>query len=218
MNSFVPGYLQSQGQTLNYPCALQSDCAAGYCCSAVPGSYQKTCQMPNSDGIIRHQWTIRKMDIVLPGYTQSNPSYGIEQSNSGIVEPGWKVHIVANEGDVIEVLVKNGLDQEGTSLHWHGMMQNGTNWSDGATGATQRPIAPGATFLYRFQAQPCGTHWWHGHYNGQYLYGLSGALTVHCRNEAYKNRYLGNEVTLQLQDWYVNPYQDLVSWYKNVSP
>ena len=97
------------------------------------------------------------------------------------------------------------------------MLQDGTNWSDGAVGMTQKALAPGETFIYRLRAKPCGTHWWHAHYNGQYLYGLSGALIVHCKKEPYMPRYQANEVTLQLQDWYTNSYHDLLSWYKNVS-
>lgn len=56
--------------------------------------------------------------------------------------------------------VHNQLD-EGTSLHWHGLLQNETPWFDGVPGVQQCPIAPGASFTYRFRADLYGTTWWH---------------------------------------------------------
>lgn len=44
--------------------------------------------------------------------------------------------IEVNEGDRVLVNVTNQL-QNGTSMHWHGLYQNGTNWMDGTTGITQ---------------------------------------------------------------------------------
>jgi FtsP/CotA-like multicopper oxidase with cupredoxin domain len=44
--------------------------------------------------------------------------------------------IEVNEGDRVLVNVTNQL-QNGTSMHWHGFYQNGTNWMDGTSGITQ---------------------------------------------------------------------------------
>lgn len=57
--------------------------------------------------------------------------------------------IVCNEGDTIVVDVTNHA-KNATSIHWHGLFQNGTNFMDGTVGATQCPIAPGETFRYQF--------------------------------------------------------------------
>jgi hypothetical protein len=57
--------------------------------------------------------------------------------------------IRANEGDTIVVNVENRM-VNATSIHWHGIFQNGTNWMDGAPGVTQCPIAPGGRFRYEF--------------------------------------------------------------------
>lgn len=54
------------------------------------------------------------------------------------------------KGDRIVANVYNGLSNESTSIHWHGMYQNGTNYMDGAPGVTQCQIAPGATMVYNF--------------------------------------------------------------------
>lgn len=61
--------------------------------------------------------------------------------------------IEANEGDMIVVHVDNAA-VNATSIHWHGLYQNGTPHMDGTTGITQCAIASGATFTY---VQP---RWW----------------------------------------------------------
>ena len=50
--------------------------------------------------------------------------------------------IESNEGDIIRVKVTNKASNA-TSIHWHGMYQNGTNHMDGTVGVTQCPITPG---------------------------------------------------------------------------
>ena len=46
------------------------------------------------------------------------------------------------------VEVKNDIKgpEEGTSLHWHGLLQTATPWYDGTPSVQQCPIAPNATF------------------------------------------------------------------------
>lgn len=58
--------------------------------------------------------------------------------------------IMCNEGDTIVVDVINHA-KNATSIHWHGLFQNGTNFMDGTVGVTQCPIAPGETFRYQFK-------------------------------------------------------------------
>lgn len=57
--------------------------------------------------------------------------------------------IEANWGDWISVTVNNQLEDEGTSLHWHGLLQKETPEYDGVPGVQQCPIAPGKSFTYR---------------------------------------------------------------------
>ncbi|KAI8962274.1 putative multicopper oxidase [Daldinia sp. FL1419] len=114
--------------------------------------------------------------------------------------------IEANEGDVIEVDVYNSASNA-TAIHWHGIFQNGSNWMDGAAGVTQCPIAPGASYLYRFNVTgQAGTYFYHGHQGVQALNGLVGPLVIHSRDEV-KNKpmpYSSDRVVL-LQDWYYDP-------------
>jgi iron transport multicopper oxidase len=63
----------------------------------------------------------------------------------------WPIpKIEVDMGDRLVVNVKNDLGNQSTSLHWHGLFQNGTNHMDGVAHGTQCEIAPGATFTYNF--------------------------------------------------------------------
>lgn len=87
-------------------------------------------------------------------------------------------HIEANWGDWVEVKVTNSINntEEGTSIHWHGLLQKETPWFDGVPSIGVRsvcvphkanltdheqqcPIAPGKSFTYRFRADLHGTSW-----------------------------------------------------------
>ncbi|KAK5278759.1 hypothetical protein LTR40_008714, partial [Exophiala xenobiotica] len=50
-------------------------------------------------------------------------------------------------GDEVDFLVHNDLPDP-TSVHFHGIVQQGTPWSDGVPGLSQKPIAPGSSYLY----------------------------------------------------------------------
>ncbi|KAI1375666.1 putative multicopper oxidase [Hypoxylon crocopeplum] len=119
--------------------------------------------------------------------------------------------IEVNEGDVLEVNVRN-LASNATAIHWHGIFQNGTNWMDGAAGVTQCPIAPGASYQYRFNVTgQAGTDFYHGHQGVQALGGLVGPFVIHSRDEATHQPipYSSDRVVL-LQDWYYDPDSGLM--------
>jgi FtsP/CotA-like multicopper oxidase with cupredoxin domain len=89
--------------------------------------------------------------------------------------------IEAQAGDVLEVRLTNRLS-EPTAIHWHGLRVPAA--MDG-TEMVQRPVAPGATFTYRFTLPDAGTFWYHPHVNEtvQLERGLYGAIVVRGRNE-----------------------------------
>lgn len=87
--------------------------------------------------------------------------------------------IEANYGDMIQVKVTNKLHDEGTSMHWHGFLQTGTNQMDGVPGVTQCAIAPNATMTYTFRAELYGTAWYHTHYSAQYAGGAVGPMVIY---------------------------------------
>ena len=87
----------------------------------------------------------------------------------------------ARVGDVLEVRLTNRLP-EPTTIHWHGLRVPAA--MDG-TENVQHPIAPGATFTYRFRLPDAGTFWYHPHSNEtvQMERGLYGALIVRGPDE-----------------------------------
>lgn len=84
------------------------------------------------------------------------------------------------EGDVAEIAVHNRL-KENTSLHWHGVWL--PNEMDGVPYLTQMPIAPGATYTYRFPIKQNGTHWYHSHSGYQEQIGMYGMFVMHKKGD-----------------------------------
>lgn len=68
--------------------------------------------------------------------------------------------IEADWGDTLEITVINRLENNGTSIHWHGLRQLNSCNMDGTNGVTECPIAPGQTKVYTFVATEHGTTWY----------------------------------------------------------
>jgi FtsP/CotA-like multicopper oxidase with cupredoxin domain len=110
--------------------------------------------------------------------------------------------IEANRGDRLLINVTNTL-QNATTVHWHGLYQNGTNWMDGTAGVTQCPIPPGESFLYNFTLEnQYGTYWYHSHTSTQYTDGLVGPLIIHAPEEASVRQAYDFDQVVLLSDWY----------------
>ncbi|CAK5283001.1 unnamed protein product [Mycena citricolor] len=93
---------------------------------------------------------------------------------------------------------------EPTSIHWHGLFQNGTNYMDGPAFINQCPISPGNSFTYDFTTTQSGTFWYHSHLATQYCDGLRGAMVIYDPADAYLSQYdVDDESTvITLADWY----------------
>ncbi|XP_028791405.1 laccase-17-like [Neltuma alba] len=71
--------------------------------------------------------------------------------------------IVAREGDQVVVKVVNHV-QYNVSIHWHGIRQLQSQWSDGPAYITQCPIQTGQSYVYNFTIiGQRGTLFWHAH-------------------------------------------------------
>ncbi|THW28037.1 hypothetical protein D6D23_02314 [Aureobasidium pullulans] len=116
------------------------------------------------------------------------------------------------QGDRVVINVYNGLGNQSTALHWHGIHQRGTNHMDGATGTTQCPIAPGQSFQYEWIADQAGTYWWHSHNMGQYPDGLWGPLIVRDPNPPFE---YDEELIITLSDWYNDQMPYLIHQYQS---
>ena len=92
-----------------------------------------------------------------------------------------------------------------TTVHWHGLFQEGTNWADGAAFVNQCPISAGNSFLYNFDVpDQAGTYWYHSHLATQYCDGLRGAMVIYDPDDPYADLYdVDDESTvITLVDWY----------------
>lgn len=116
--------------------------------------------------------------------------------------------ITADWGDTIEITIENKLQNNGTSIHWHGLRQLNSNQNDGTNGLTECPIAPGQTKVYRFKATEYGTSWYHSHFSGQYAEGLVGTIVI---NGPTTSNYDIDLPVVSLMDWYHIPYFTLLA-------
>jgi iron transport multicopper oxidase len=71
--------------------------------------------------------------------------------------------ITGTIGDTLKINVVNGLGDQYTSIHFHGISQQNTTFEDGPVGVTQCPISPGQSFVYQFRFLQTGTYWYHAH-------------------------------------------------------
>ncbi|KAK7102657.1 uncharacterized protein [Littorina saxatilis] len=115
--------------------------------------------------------------------------------NGTVPGPTLEVH----EHQIVRLHLKNKLESEATSLHFHGQFQKGTPWMDGVSFVTQCPLLPGQTFTQQFRAEPAGTFWYHAHTGSQSSMGMQGGFVVHPRTGASDSYH--RQFTLLLHDW-----------------
>ncbi|TVQ36341.1 MAG: hypothetical protein EA384_14605 [Spirochaetaceae bacterium] len=138
----------------------------------------------SSDRVERLQYTV--VDGVKQFELSADPvmwDYGgghiIESWGYNAQLPGPEIRVTEN--DRVRIVFTNNLDVA-TTVHWHGIDLE--NPADGVPGYTQRPIEPGETYIYEFNAYPAGTRFYHTHgsHHGdearQMDMGLAGAFVI----------------------------------------
>ncbi|KAK5688636.1 hypothetical protein LTS10_000614 [Elasticomyces elasticus] len=162
--------------------------------------------------VLEHNWTIstgfRRPDGVLKQVYLVNDAF-----------PGPTLEL--RSGDRLIVNVHNALpNNEGVSIHWHGLLMRGANDQDGAVGITQDAIPAGQTLTYEFTVsnQQSGTFWWHAHSAVQRADGLFGGLIVHepaglAREASNKP---ADEYLLLLQDYWHRSAVEALDFYMHL--
>ncbi|KAH9906850.1 multicopper oxidase [Xylariomycetidae sp. FL2044] len=107
--------------------------------------------------------------------------------------------LFADWGDTVVVHVHNGFENNGTSIHWHGLRQNYTNEADGVASITQCPTAPGDSMTYTWRATQYGTTWYHSHFAVQAQNGVVGGIVINGPASAPYDEDLG---IVMLSDWF----------------
>jgi hypothetical protein len=108
--------------------------------------------------------------------------------------------IQANEGDRIRIVFENHLP-EATGIHWHGLEL--PIEMDGVPGIGQKPVMPGARFVYEFPLHQNGTFFYHSHMAMQEMVGMLGGFVIHPK-DAYAPR-VDKDYLLALQEYAVLP-------------
>ena len=112
------------------------------------------------------------LDIATTTLTPAGTSQEAMTINGGIPGPVLRFR----EGDMADILVRNRLTDEETSIHWHGLLV--PNSEDGVPYTTTPPIPPGQERRFRFRLTHAGTYWYHSHTGLQEQRGVYGAILV----------------------------------------
>ncbi|KAF7520062.1 hypothetical protein G7054_g12891 [Neopestalotiopsis clavispora] len=127
----------------------------------------------------------------------------------------WPLPVLnLTKGDRIVANVYNGLGNETTSIHWHGMFQNGTVYMDGVPMVTQCEIPIGGSVTYNFTLNQSGSYWYHSHTRGQYPEGFRQALIIQDPENPYLGQY-DEERIITVSDWYHDQFRDLLKGFIN---
>ncbi|KAG7443568.1 uncharacterized protein BT62DRAFT_1033638 [Guyanagaster necrorhizus] len=96
--------------------------------------------------------------------------------------------LTIDEGDEVEFFIINNAT-ESLTMHFHGIEQKGTPWSDGVPGVTQPIIQPGGNFTHRWNATQFGFYFIHSHSKSQQDDGMS--MTLYIRPSPKRERPFG---------------------------
>ena len=122
--------------------------------------------------------------------------------------------IRVTKGDTMLIYLTNGFNDSAgttTSLHMHGLFQEGSAQMDGPPMVVQCPIQQGDTLLYNFTVSSnVGLYWYHSHTEGQYEDGFRALLVVDDGedNENFPYDY-DEEMVMSMGEWYEETVAEL---------
>ncbi|KAF6163064.1 hypothetical protein GIB67_001392 [Kingdonia uniflora] len=118
--------------------------------------------------------------------------------NGRLPGPIIRVH----EGDELIILVLNNSPYNLT-IHWHGIFQIRSQWSDGPAYVTQCPILPGNSYTYRFKIiGQEGTLWWHAHFSWLRATVYGPLIIRPPRGRSYPYVKPHKEIPILLGEWF----------------
>lgn len=112
--------------------------------------------------------------------------------NGGIPAPTLEF----TEGDDAEIVVKNRIPNQETSIHWHGLLLPPE--MDGVPYVNTPPIKTGESFTFRYKIRQHGTYWYHSHTMTQEQEGVYGAFIIHPKKKAIA---YDKDIVVVLSDW-----------------
>lgn len=138
---------------------------------------------------VRYELAIENKTVNISG--KKNVDFALTV-NGGIPAPTLEF----TEGDDAEILVRNKLPKDETSIHWHGILLPPEQ--DGVSYVNTPPIFPGQERLFKFKIRQNGTFWYHSHTTTQEQKGVYGAFIIHPKKRAIQ---YDKEAVLVLSDW-----------------
>jgi FtsP/CotA-like multicopper oxidase with cupredoxin domain len=100
-----------------------------------------------------------------------------------------------------DILKLDRLIRVAIQIHWHGIHQRETPYSDGFPTQNQCAIPAGEKMKYNFTADPAGTTFWHAHFHTMSLDGLHGPLIVEEKPGSYPFQYDEERVILLTDEY-----------------
>ena len=98
-------------------------------------------------------------------------------------------------------------------IHWHGIHQRGTPYSDGFPTQNQCAIPAGKSMKYDFVADPPGTTFWHAHFHSMNVDGLYGPFIVEDAPGSFPFEY-DEERVIVMTDEYGSTSWELEDWLR----
>lgn len=147
-------------------------------------------------------------------WVDANPDGGFERQAIGL-NGEWPLPVLrVNKNDRVILNLTNGLPDQNTSLHFHGLFQPGSNQMDGPEMITQCPIPPGSSFLYNFTVgDQVGTYWYHSHTHGQTGDGFRGVFIIDDEDIPFE---YDEEVVITVSEWYHQYSDELTANFLNL--
>ncbi|HEX8414548.1 MAG TPA: copper resistance system multicopper oxidase, partial [Sphingomicrobium sp.] len=139
-------------------------------------SYMPAWAQTTSGGIVKPMPTVSGDDISLRVAHQMMMIDGRASHAIGINGTAPAPLIRLREGQNARLTLTNGLQDEQTSIHWHGLIL--PFQMDGVPGISFPGVDPGKSFTYEFPVKQSGTYWYHSHSGLQEQMGHYGPLVI----------------------------------------
>ncbi|KAK9283622.1 hypothetical protein L1049_011872 [Liquidambar formosana] len=155
------------------------------------------------ESMVRHY----KFSVVMKNTTRLCATKPIVTVNGKFPGPT----LYAREDDTVIVRVVNHVNYNAT-IHWHGIRQLRTGWSDGPAYITQCPIQPGQSYQYNFTLMgQRGTLLWHAHISWLRA-TLHGAIVIlPKRGIPYPFPKPDKELVIILGEWWKSDVEAVIN-------
>ncbi|XP_061343499.1 laccase-4-like [Gastrolobium bilobum] len=149
---------------------------------------------PFVQSLVRHY----KFSVVLKNTTKLCSTKSLVTVNGQFPGPTLR----AREDDTVILRVTNHV-KHNVTIHWHGIKQLRTGWSDGPAYVTQCPIQPGQSYVYNFTITgQRGILLWHAHITWLRATVHGGLVILPKRGISYPFPKPDKEKIIILSEWW----------------